>query len=276
MNVGLRINMNIPTSHGYSAIQGGVSNSHFGLTDKDLTEVVPLLRSANISIVSIHGHVSSDNRLVENYQVISRTMLKLCKRYQLTDIRYFDLGGGYFGAPPEGLDLTGRPSYQAYADGILEILLSDEWFCLNRPYIVIEPGTSVVANVFDVVTQIYQHKYIGGKNYVIVDADIMNVKLILSTKNYLFEEISQNKEEEPICGDVVGSTCMERDIILHDVELRHYSLGDYLCFRGVGAYVLSMTPIFINYLFPIISIYGNSYKLIRRKQTLKDVLILYK
>ena len=276
ISVGLRINMEINTADGGSAVQGGLAHSRFGMTEGDLSIAIPQLRAANIRIVSIHGHTSSDNRVVENYQIIAHTMLAVCKRYKLDDIRCFDLGGGYFGAAPEGLDLAGRPTYQDYADGILAVLLSDEWFFRVRPFIVIEPGTSVIANVFDIVTQIYQQKNICGKNYVVVDAGIMNVKTIMSTKNYLFDLISDKNEQAAICADVVGSTCMERDIILRDVLLDHYRLGDYIRFRGVGAYVLSMTPVFINYLFPIIAIYNDKkYQLIRRKQTLDDILTIY-
>lgn len=275
MAVGLRINMEIKTEDGTSAIQDGLLHSRFGLTVDDLNKAIPMLRSAGIRIISVHGHTSSTNRVVRNYEIISRTMLSVCEEYELDDICYFDLGGGFFGAAPEGLNTKGRPTYQDYAESICSLLLANKWFKRIMPSIVIEPGTSVVANVFDVVTKIYQHKMVCGKNYVVVDAGILNVKPITSKVNYLHRVISDKPKMPPIYADVVGSTCMERDIILHDVELANYSYGDYIHFRGVGAYILSMTPIFINYLFPIISLEKGTCKLVRRKQTLRDVLAQY-
>jgi diaminopimelate decarboxylase len=87
--------------------------------------------------------------------------------------------------------------------------------------------------------------------------------------------ISDNQEGESGLFDVVGSTCMEKDIILHDVELNHIKAGDYIEIKGVGAYTIALTPTFINYQAPIISIENGEKKLIRRRQELSDVISIY-
>lgn len=275
VQVGLRVNMVINTNHNQSAIQDGYAFSHFGFSEQDLSSVVSLLNRVGIDIVSLHGHVSSGNRSVENYRIITKTLLSLCEEYQLDKVKYLDLGGGFFGAAPEGLNISHRPTYDSYAEGIYQILSFNEWYHAHKPYLVIEPGTSVVANVFDVVSKIHQHKQIHGKNFVTIDASMINVKTLLGKANYLFTLSSSHSEAEEIVTDVVGSTCMERDIVLKDVRLRHYSYGDYIHFKGVGAYSLSMTPSFINYIFPIIECKDGQFKLARKKQNLQNILDLY-
>lgn len=275
INIGLRINMIINTNHNKSAIQDGYEYSHFGLSDVDLDKLIPILKANNINIVSLHGHVSSGNRSVENYKIITLRLISICKKYNLNSIEYLDLGGGFFGAAPEGLDISNKPQYCDYAEGIKDILKSSEWYAQNHPVLIIEPGTSVVANVFDIISMIHQHKNINGKHFVTIDGGMINVKTLLGKANYLYNVISERNDEEEILTDVVGSTCMERDIVLRNVKLRHYSYGDFIHFKGVGAYAISMTPMFINYLFPIIEYNNNYYKIVRKKQNIKNILELY-
>ncbi len=275
VKVGLRINMEIETDSGKSAIQAGLKESRFGFTTEVLKKIIPTLKENGIIIHSLHGHTSSTNRIVENYRIIASRLVQVCKDFELNDIRYIDVGGGFFGAAPEEIDTTNKPSYEDYAKGICETLLNDPWFCKNKPYIVIEPGTSVVANVFELVTKIIQHKNIRGKNFVICDAAASQVKPARGNTNYPFKSYSSNPEEDSIVTDIVGSTCMEVDKISSEVNLTHYSHGDFLVYKGVGAYRNNITPFFINPRSPIVNIGRNGdFKILRKRQTAQEMLSL--
>lgn len=280
LQVGIRLNVNLTDKEGCSKIQCGLRHGRFGFPREILAKNLGLLSSCGIKICSIHGHTSSSDRAVMNYRVISDYMLSVCEKFQLNDVEYFNIGGGFFGAPPKGLDLTGKPSYQDYADTILNCVLANKWFVNHKPYIVIEPGSSVVSNVFEYYTQIYQLKTIGNKNFVIVDGSVFDVKPTMHTNNLPFSLI-QNKESRSdgiSVYDVVGSTCMEKDIILSGVSLPDtIGKGDFIQIRGVGAYTLSLTPTFINFLPPVISIEGNgNTRLVRRRQNIEDILAIYR
>ena len=148
-----------------------------------------------------------------------------------------------------------------------------------RPYIVIEPGASVVSNVFDYYTSVFQLKQIGTKQFVVVDGTIFDVKPTMHSSNLPFtvqqtsDEVNNRQRLDSF--DVVGSTCMEKDIILHEVNLPFIKQGDLIQIRGVGAYTISLSPIFINYLPPIISLNNREVTLVRRRQTIEDVLKIY-
>lgn len=272
--VGLRINMEIDTDNGSSAIVGGLKESRFGMTENTLSLVIPRLQELDVKIISLHGHTSSTNRIAENYRIISRKLLEVQSKYNLNDIKYFNVGGAFFGAAPECLDVSSKPTYIDYAEAITSTFLENDWFKSNEPYIVIEPGASVVSNVFDLATKIYQKKTIKNMNMVFVDASIFMIKSIRSMVNYPTEIYSINSKESKIKANIVGSTCMEVDIISKDVELEHYSYGDYIIVRGVGAYRNNRLPFFINSRPPIVELMGEGkYQILRNRQTAEDMLI---
>lgn len=275
VKVGIRININLIDENGNSVIQCGLRFGRFGFPNEILERNIRKLRSADIKIISLHGHTSTSDRAVLNYKVITEYMLRVCVKYQLSDLESFDIGGGYFGAAPIGLDLTGRPTYEDYANCVLDVALQNEWFVKQQPWIVIEPGSSVVSNVFSYYTKVYQNKTVGKVNFVIVDGTVFDVKPTMHSNNLPHEVFCSNKTNEICECDVVGSTCMEKDVILKDVHLPKLESGDYIQFRGVGAYTITLTPSFINYLAPILSYENGEFREIRRRQCIKDVLSVY-
>ncbi|MBQ6078714.1 MAG: hypothetical protein IJK93_00410 [Muribaculaceae bacterium] len=275
MRIGLRLNVHLIDDDGNSSIQCGLKHGRFGFPKLLLSRNIERLRSAGISICSIHGHTSSCDRAVINYKVITDYMISVCEDYGLNDVEYFNIGGGFFGAAPEGMDLTGRYTYNDYANVVLDSALSSPWFTQCQPSIVIEPGSSVVSNVFEYYTKVFQLKQIGSKTFVIVDGSVFDVKPTMHQGNLPHSIIGGNNLASEIECDVVGSTCMEKDIILHDVKLPYASAGEILQIKGVGAYTISLSPSFINYLAPILSIENGSIRLIRRRQVLDDLLNIY-
>lgn len=281
IKVGIRININLTDENGNSTIQCGLRFGRFGFPDGIIGRNIERLRACGVKIVSLHGHTSTSDRAVLNYKIITQHMLTTCEKYQLNDLEYFDIGGGYFGAAPEGMDLTGRPKYEDYADCVLGEALGNEWFKAHRPYIVIEPGSSVVSNVFTYYTKVYQNKRVGKVNFVMVDGTVFDVKPTMHANNLpheCFRNVDHNadvNDDTYVC-DVVGSTCMERDVMLKEVAMPKMEAGDFIQFRGVGAYTICLTPTFINFLEPILSYENGEFKEVRRRQTIDDVLTVYK
>ena len=273
LNVGLRINMEVGS--GNIALQGGLRQSRFGFTNDMLKRVIPLLKDANVKIISLHGHTSSSDRVVENYRHISKRLMQVRHDFELDSIRYINVGGGFFGAAPEGIDVSQKPKYTDYAKGICETLLADNWFKEHKPYIVIEPGASVVSNVFELVTKIYQHKNIQGQNFVFTDASYFQVRPFLNKMNLPFTESSEKSEEPEIQADIVGATCMEVDKLAEGVSLRHYTNGDYLLFRAVGAYRQNLSPLFIIPWSPVVEVSSTGcFYISKKRQDATDLLNL--
>ena len=275
LKVGMRININLTDENGNSAIQCGLRFGRFGFPDNIQERNISRLRDVGIKIVSIHGHTSTSDRAVLNYKIISEHMLKVCEKYQLNDLEYFDIGGGFFGAAPEGMDLTGRPKYEDYANCVLDVCMVNDWFMTRKPWIVIEPGSSVVSNVFKYYTKVYQNKKVGKVNYVMVDGSVFDVKPTMHANNLPHDVIRVKESDETYVCDVVGSTCMEKDVMLKEVTLPKLEAGDFIQFRGVGAYTICLTPTFINFLSPILTESNGVFIAVRRRQNIDDVVGIY-
>lgn len=276
IGVGMRINISLCDENGRSTIQCGLRLGRFGFPQDILERNVTRLKSAGIKIVAIHGHTSSSDRAVQNYKIITRCMLDVCQKYDLDNVRYFDIGGGFFGAAPEGMDLTGKPKYEDYANCILNEVERSKWFMQRKPYIIIEPGSSVVSNVFTYYTKVYQTKNIGKTNFVMVDGTVFDIKPTMHPNNLPHKVYCATHSDESCTCNVVGSTCMEKDIMLDNVVLPKTEKGDFIQFSGVGAYTICLTPTFINFLAPILSFEDGDYVEVRRRQTIEDILPLYK
>lgn len=274
--VGLRLNIDLTDADGVSKVQCGLRVGRFGFTRKLLSEIIPSLKKNGIRIISLHGHTSSSDRAVANYGLIVSQMLSLCSDFQLDDLQYFDVGGGFFGAAAKGIDVSNKPKYSDYANIILDSCLQNEWFKRVQPNIVIEPGVSVVANVFSYVSRIFQTKEIAGQKFLSTDGTVFDVKPTLHSNNLPHTFFVKEPGSGTYVANLVGSTCMEKDVILSDVYVPNsIKGGDYVKIDGVGAYTIVLTPTFINYVSPIVSIEGNKETLVRRRQTLDDVMAIY-
>jgi diaminopimelate decarboxylase len=269
VRVGLRVNMEINTNNSQSAVQAGLKESRFGFSTAGLNSAIKKLKECRIKIISLHGHTSTTNRLTDNYVIISSRLLEICSSFALDDVQYLDIGGGFFGAPPIEIDITDKPTYKDYARAVCNTMKKNEWFNNHTPAIVIEPGTSVVANVFELLTQVYQHKNIRGHHFVFVDATVAQVRSSRSTVNYPFEIISDKLPQQAIIADIVGSTCMEVDVLSNKVNLEHYSLGDLLLYKAAGAYRINMFPDFILYRAPVVLFEGNSTYLHQKRMDIE-------
>ncbi len=275
LKIGLRININLMDENGESTIQCGLRFGRFGFPNEIIEKNICRLRELGVKIFSLHGHTSSSDRAVVNYKVITQHMLAICEKYELNDVEYFDIGGGFFGAAPEGMDLKNRPRYEDYANCVLDEVMENNWFMRINPWIVIEPGSSVVSNVFSYYTKVYQNKRVGNVNFVMVDGTVFDIKPTMHTNNLPHKVFcSKDKDESFVC-NVVGSTCMEKDVLLNEVKIPKTEAGDYIRFDGVGAYTICLTPSFINFLEPILQFDKDGFAEVRRRQTLEDILSIY-
>ena len=276
VRVGMRININLTDENGNSTIQCGLRFGRFGFPDNIVEKNINRLCKAGIKIISLHGHTSTSDRAVLNYKIITQHMLAVCEKYQLNNLEYFDIGGGYFGAAPEGMDLTGRPKYEDYANCVIDEIQKSSWFMEHKPYIVIEPGSSVVSNVFSYYTKVYQNKKVGKVNFVMVDGTVFDVKPTMHANNLPHVVFKAVPNADTCICDVVGSTCMEKDVMLKEVKMPIVEAGDFIQFRGVGAYTICLTPTFINFLEPILMEKNGEFVEARRRQNIDDILTVYK
>ena len=183
-------------------------------------------------------------------------------------LRYLDFGGGL------GIRYTNEkvPSRAVYARMIAGMV---------RPlgmHLLLEPGRTIIAPAGILLTRVLYNKRNGKKTFVIVDAgmnDLMRPSLYgavhpitRTTRNRLDSDSSRERV------DIVGPVCETGDCFLHDWQLGPVKTGDVLAIWAVGAYGMSLAS---NYngrcRAPEILIAGGKSQLIRRRETVKDLLL---
>jgi diaminopimelate decarboxylase len=184
------------------------------------------------------------------------------------ELRYLDFGGGL------GIRYTNEkvPSRSLYARMIANMV---------RPFgvhLLLEPGRTIIAPAGVLLTRVLYNKRNGKKTFVIVDAgmnDLMRPALYGAV--HPITRTMRNRDELGSNGervDIVGPVCETGDCFLHDWQLGPVKTGDVLAIWAAGAYGMSLAS---NYngrrRAPEILITGKKSQLIRRRETVKDLLI---
>lgn len=243
--IGIRININTSIVSPEDADHPD-DDSRFGFSFEsgDLDKVINLiLKKNNIKIVGIHSHREPKTRSVRFYERVICHVQEIILKYNLS-LKYWDLGGGFFGCMPN------KPTYDEYAKAFFNALDAK----LRDITFIVEPGNAIVASGFNYIAEVIDVKTHDGKIYVCTDGTRNDIDPFFHKSDYFKEFFYQS------CDSVVsqfpqvvsGLTCLEYDrMFTIPAGERKLSVGDRIIFHRVGAYTMSLTPLFIHY-FPTI------------------------
>lgn len=273
--VGLRAGFNL-ASETYDSELLGYDQSRFGfcVENGSLERAInELARIMNVKVVGFHGHFSTKTRSLEVYREITQKLCNLSKRYLANSLEYIDIGGGMFGNVPKELKVQNAPTFEAYADVICSIIDKEKHHFLNDPYLIIEPGLALVVDTFKFFCKVIDIKQKNDVNFVLVNGSIHNIKPTMHSTNLPMDHIKKHDSRyETGQFNVVGVTCMEKDYLVNNYQADIPRPGDYLMFRNVGAYTIVFDPPFIKERPPIIVKEKNNYKIVRKREKLKDFI----
>ena len=251
-------------------------DSRFGIdvNSQEFRDIVYVLsKSKNMSLMSLHCHLPY--RSLDSFSERVKNIFELVERFDLNQLEFLNFGGGMYGPMPNELAVQmggDIPNYFDYAK-VIGQAMAKKFGKKDGPGIIIEPGTAMVADVFDFYTQIVSTKKIRKTNIAIVSGSIFDVATNSRSISLPYEvlkkpnQISQNDKEK---WKIVGYTCIESDILTahHDGILR---IGDFIKYKNVGSYSIVMRPPFIKPSFAIIEIEGQQIKCIKKRQSFHTV-----
>jgi len=268
--------MNLSDEAGTSHVHGDIKMGRFGFsTEKDQMAALLKVLGPNVKVVSLHGHTTSIDRSTWCYKTIAQTLCGLAAEYWPETVRYINIGGGIYGYIPPEFRFARTPSFDDYAADVTEVLNSNQWAGKHKPFLVLEPGISMASNSLSFVTKVVSVKNIRGKVFVTVDGSAFNTKPTFHSYNMPHYIIKQTDTDQTEVYNVVGSTCMEKDVMLAGITNKRPQRGDYIQFDNVGAYTNVFTPPFINVAPAIVVADGSGYKLIRNRQKAEDIFSDY-
>lgn len=269
VEVCIRVNIDIEGSFP-SESNAGLQGSRFGFCDdnNELKDCISKLNKIpNLQIAGLHLHVSTSTRRVEVFRWLTLKFSQIVKKYKLNKIRYFDIGGGFFGG------LIDKPGWNDYLKGISEMLVN-EGFRPESLTVILEPGVSLLAGAFSYYMSVVDVKDTNRSRFVVMDGSRIHIDPFFHKEKYAYNIINERQLVHRVIvatQRLVGFTCLEYDniMVLHQgPELKE---GDVIRCDKLGAYTISLSPLFISYFPPVYSknCEGNIIT-IRKKWTAKE------
>jgi diaminopimelate decarboxylase len=267
--VSIRVNPDVKAG-GHPHIATGLQHHKFGVAWPEARKLYLAHRNTKaIRWQGISAHIGS--QIVElapfrrALQRLAGYLLDL--RKQGITLKILDVGGGL------GVRYTNErpPSRQAYAKMIAGVA---------RPLgvqLLLEPGRSIIAESSVLLSRVIYTKQNSRKSFVILDAamnDLMRPVLYDAPHPITrVVESSAKLANAAMRADIVGPVCETGDTFLFDWPLGSVSQEDLLAIWVTGAYGFAQSS---NYngrgRAAEILVDGSSTKLIRRRETRKDLL----
>jgi diaminopimelate decarboxylase len=276
--VWLRINPGFGHGHNKKTNTGGDSSKH-GIWFENLPEALQRVRKYELDLVGFHMHIGSGAD-IEHLSRVCDAMVEQVRRAGC-DLRAISGGGGlsipYRAGDPE-IDVTAYYQQWDSARKRIEAQLG------HRVELELEPGRFLVAQAGVLLAEVRATKSVGANHFTLVDAGFNDlVRPAMYGAYHQISLIPRDADTRALTPTVVaGPLCESGDVFTQDAsatviprDLPAARVGDFLVFHDAGAYGASMSS---NYnsrpLIPEVLIDGGNTRLIRRRQTLDELLAL--
>ncbi len=268
----VRINPNVGAGHHNHVITGG-PESKFGISYRDVTDIIELASKYNLKIVGIHQHIGSGILNPDIFIKAMRVLLDVAVNFK--NLEFIDFGGG-IGVPyrkeesPIDIQVLGN-----------RITAEFESFCnkYGRDLkLVLEPGRYFVAESGFLLATVTSVK--KGEKHVFIGTDTGFNHLIRPAMYGSYHEIynASNVNGEKIPQVIAGNICESGDTFTRDEngivdrELPAFKEGDIVCIANAGAYGYSMSSFYNSRPRPAeVLIENGTARPIRKRDTFEDI-----
>ena len=282
VNTLFRINP-LVDAHTHAYIQTALNASKFGESIEDSKTIDNIIntykKTNNVKLLGFHAHIGSQIKEVGPFMLLVEKMVKFTKEINdlyLLSLDTINLGGGFGIEYYSGDEKVNLKEMLTFVIGKLEEEIKKNEIKINN--FMIEPGRSIVGPA---CLTLYEcgitKKTIGGKNFLFIDGGMTdNIRPALYEAKY--EAVVANKvsSNQKIVVDVVGKCCESGDFIIKDALLPVAKPGDYLAVFQTGAYNYSMHVEYNGHLRPQVLFVGDKIKVVSKKQTIENILELFK
>jgi len=205
----------------------------FGFSIAQLPQLLDEIKNENISIKSLHFHPGTQQNFLE-YTSFLKTAADVVNQLDLPSLDSINLGGGL----PDKQQLANqKKELEDYVKAISEQFKKQ---IKEEKTIILETGRALIADVFELITQVIAIKQKDNKKYAILDAGI-NLLPKITLANYRFIKIKNNSQKiiekkEPYV--LAGPLLFGNDILTTINE--NLNEGDLIKVENVGAYCYNL------------------------------------
>jgi diaminopimelate decarboxylase len=284
--IALRVNPDVfAETHPY--ISTGLREHKFGIDIREARAVYrAAAKSGHLEPCGVSVHIGSQIRSAEPFgSALSRVVdliLQLGK--EGLDIRYVDAGGGLGidyhlaaeTATSSGKGIAKRNSGfdpEAQVAGYAAALTGPLARLGKETTLLLEPGRFIVAQAGALLARVLYVKKNGKKTFVITDAGMNDlIRPALYQAHHEIVPVAPRPGRKRVV-DVVGPVCETGDFFARDRSLPELRTGDLVAILDAGAYGSSLASNYNSRPRPAeVMVEGKSVKLIRRRETVEDLL----
>lgn len=262
----IRLNPHI-TAGGNAKIQTGHIDSKFGISILQLRHILRVVQTYKLHVIGLHVHTGSEFLNADVFLQGAALVFDAAKDFP--DLTFLDFGSGFKVAYKEGdivtdLDELGSKMVDVFTAFCKEYGRELEiWF---------EPGKYLVSEAGVLLTKANIVKTTPSTVFVGCDTGLNHlIRPMMYDAYHSIINIS-NPEAVQRVYSVVGYIC-ETDTLGSDRKINEVREGDLLAIMNAGAYGFSMSSNYNSRLKPAeVLIYNGQDRLIRRRETLEDLL----
>ncbi len=266
-------------AHTHDFIKTGQIDSKFGFaieTGEALSAAKLVNKFENINLIGAHCHIGSQILDVDPFVLAADVMMKFISDVKDgTGIEMCELNlGGGFGI--KYIEKDDPVDYEEYMKAVASMIQKKcDQYNLKKPFIVIEPGRSLIAPAGITLYTVGARKEIPNvRTYVSVDGGITdNPRYALYKSEYDAIVANKANEERSKIVTIAGKCCESGDLIGENMPLQHAESGDILAVCATGAYNYSMSSNYNRNLKPaVIMVKDGKSRVIVNRETLEDVV----
>jgi diaminopimelate decarboxylase len=266
--VALRVNPDIDAkSHPH--ISTGLKSNKFGVPIGEAPALFREMASRRGLVpVGAHVHIGSQITTLDPLKKAAEAVVALAGqlRAEGIDLQHLDMGGGL------GISYDGSPVVNPvdYVKALVSATRHSELV------IAIEPGRVLVGPAGTLLTRVVDVKHFdGAKRFVVLDAGMTELMRPALYNAYHRVEPLVPRGDATTTVDIVGPICESTDAYACDRLFPPVEVGDLVVVRDVGAYGAVMGHTYLRRpLPPEVLIDGVDWRIIRRRQTLDELLSL--
>ncbi len=278
--VWLRINPGFGHGHSRKTNTGGEHSKH-GIWHEELGASLAIIQHYQLQLIGFHMHIGSG----VDYQHLQQVCDAMSQQIKTSgvDLQAISVGGGLSIPYRDGEAEVDTAHYYEIWHKARQQIAADLGHEIQME---IEPGRFLVAESGLLVAELRAQKQVGSNFFSLVDAgfnDLARPAMYGAFHKITVHQPNGELRQSPGRATVVaGPLCESGDVFtqidggeISSQDLASAEIGDLLVFHDAGAYGASMSS---NYnsrpLIPEVLVDGEQIRLIRRRQTIQELLAL--
>lgn len=277
----LRLNPGV-SAHTHEFVQTACDDSKFGVsikTGEAFSAIEKMLADDNINMLGVHVHIGSQIFERTSYELAAKVMTDFLGEVKAklgVEFPELNMGGG-FGIYYEGDDK--KFDLDEYADHLSALLIAVNHGLsengLKKPFIIVEPGRSIVGEAGITLYTVGTIKDIKGiRKYISVDGGMFdNPRYALYGSRYSATTVENADLPQNELVTIAGKCCESGDLVAKDIYLQPVKRGDVIAVFSTGAYNYSMASNYNrNFIPPMVAVKNGESDYIVKPQTFEDLV----